>query len=55
MFVFQDGGVTQGTWSKNGTNDQFQFSQDNGTPIRLDAGQTWITLVSSAGQVTYSP
>jgi hypothetical protein len=55
MFVFQDGGVTTGTWSKSGTTDQFHFSEDNGTPVKLNAGQTWITIVSSAGQVSYSP
>lgn len=55
MYVFQDGGVTTGTWSKSGTTDQFHFSEDNGTPIKLDAGQTWISLVSSAGAVSYAP
>jgi hypothetical protein len=55
MYVFQDGGVTQGTWVKAGTNEQFQFTDANGAPIELDAGQTWITLVSSASQVSYTP
>jgi hypothetical protein len=55
MYVFQDGGVTQGTWVKASTNEQFQFTDANGVPIELDAGQTWITLVSSASQVSYTP
>ncbi len=55
MYVFQDGGVTTGAWSKSGTNDQIHFSEDNGTPIKLDAGQTWLTLVSDPGKVTYAP
>lgn len=55
MYVFQDGGVTTGTWSKSGTNDQLHFAEDNGTPIKLDAGQTWLTLVNDPSKVTYSP
>lgn len=55
MYVFQDGGVTQGTWSKAGTDDQFSFTDSAGSPIKLDAGQTWISLVSGANQVSYSP
>lgn len=55
MYVFQDGGVTQGTWSKSDTTSQFSFSESNGAPLKLDAGQTWITIVGSPGGVTYSP
>lgn len=55
LYVFQDGGVTQGTWSKPDTSSQFSFTDSNGSPIKLDAGQTWVTLVSLASQVTYSP
>jgi hypothetical protein len=55
MYVFQDGGVTQGTWSKAGTSDQFIFADSAGAPIKLNAGQTWLTVLSSTSQVTYSP
>lgn len=55
MYIFQDGGVTQGTWSKSGTYDQIKFTDANGAPIKLDAGQTWITLVGDPSEVTYSP
>ncbi|HET6863631.1 MAG TPA: DUF3048 domain-containing protein [Candidatus Saccharimonadales bacterium] len=55
MYVFQDGGVTQGTWSKSDTTSQFSFRESNGAPLKLDAGQTWITIVGSPGEVTYSP
>jgi hypothetical protein len=54
-YVFEDGGVTQGTWTKGGTEDQISFIDSTGKTIKLDAGQTWITLVSDASQVTYSP
>lgn len=53
MFVFQDGTVTPGTWSKAGNNDQFQFHDNNGHPLALNPGQTWLTAVGSAGDVSY--
>ncbi len=54
-YVFQDGGVTQGSWTKGGTNDQISFSDASGAPLKLDAGQTWITLISGDNMVTYAP
>lgn len=54
-FVFQDGGITTGTWTKNSTTDQFAFKDSSGLAIKFNAGQTWITLVSDASKVTYKP
>lgn len=54
-YVFQDGGVTQGTWTKASTTDQFKFADSAGNTIKLNAGQTWISLVGSAGDVSYAP
>ncbi|MBI2589384.1 DUF3048 domain-containing protein [Candidatus Saccharibacteria bacterium] len=53
-YVFQDGGVTQGTWTKADRNAQFDFKDLAGNLIKLNAGQTWITMVSS-GQMSYAP
>lgn len=53
-YVFQDGGVTQGTWTKDGTTGQLQLTDANGHGLKLDAGQTWVTLVSDASQVSYT-
>jgi hypothetical protein len=53
MFVFQDGGLTTGTWSKAGDTDQFVFKDDAGAPLALNAGQTWITALGDAANVTY--
>jgi hypothetical protein len=53
LFVFQDGTVTPGTWSKAGNNDQFQFVDNNGHPLLFNPGQTWITVVDAASDVTY--
>ena len=54
-FIFQDGGVTQGTWNKAATEDQLSLTNAAGQAIKLNAGQTWITLVGADNQVTYSP
>lgn len=54
-YVFQDGGVTQGSWSKDGRSGQFQFTDASGKDIALNAGQVWMTLASADSQVQYSP
>lgn len=55
VFIFQDGGVTQGTWEKTAKNKQIAFTDAAGKPIKLNPGQTWITAVNSPGSVTYQP
>ncbi|HSX35429.1 MAG TPA: DUF3048 domain-containing protein [Patescibacteria group bacterium] len=53
MYVFQDGIVTEGTWTKTGNTAQFTFADASGQTIKLNAGQTWITAVSSTGNVAF--
>jgi hypothetical protein len=54
-YVFQDGGVAQGTWSKADAASQIEFKDSAGVPLPLDAGQTWLTLVADPGKVKYTP
>jgi len=54
-YVFQDGGVTVGAWTKSSDTSQITFTDSAGAPIALNAGQTWITLVGDTGKVTYKP
>jgi hypothetical protein len=54
-YVFQDGTVQTGSWTKAGDKEQLVFTDDSGKPMSLNAGQTWITLVKSAGSATYAP
>jgi hypothetical protein len=54
-FIFQDGTVTQGTWSKASDKEQFRFGDANGSPLALNAGQTWISIVGSPSAVTFTP
>lgn len=54
VYVFQDGGATAGTWSKGDRASQLVFKDTSGQPIKLDAGQTWVTALQD-GQLHYSP
>jgi hypothetical protein len=54
-YVFEDGNVVSGKWTKSSNSTQIQFTSDTGQIIALNPGQTWITAVSSAGQVSYTP
>lgn len=53
MYVFQDGTATIGTWKKTSNTSQFQFLDAKGQPIKLNPGQTWISAVGSASDVSY--
>lgn len=53
VYVFQDGTVTQGTWVKAAQASQIQFNDTSGAAIKLNAGQTWISAVGTASEVTY--
>lgn len=55
VFIFQNGVVTPGTWTKNSVKDQFTFADATGKPIQLNPGQTWVTMVGNAGSVVYKP
>jgi hypothetical protein len=53
VFVFQDGTVTKGTWSKASRAAQWQLTDASGNPITLNPGQTWFTMMDAASKVTY--
>jgi hypothetical protein len=55
VFVFQDGTVTTGSWTKASATSQFTFADAAGKPIKLNAGQTWLTAVGKPANVTYAP
>lgn len=55
MYVFQDGTVTEGTWTKESRTSQFVFKDSTGAILKLNPGQTWISLVTTAGSVTSKP
>ncbi len=53
--VFQDGIQVTGTWEKPERGTQFSFKDSTGAAIKLNPGQTWISLVDSASAITYTP
>jgi hypothetical protein len=53
--IFQDGTVTTGTWTKTAGPNQITFADAAGKPIALNPGQTWLTTVGAAGNITYAP
>lgn len=54
-YIFQDGVVVSATWTKNSDKEQFVFTDAAGKPVGLNPGQTWLTAVGSASNVTSSP
>jgi hypothetical protein len=52
-YVFQDGTVTTGQWSKPSNSAGLTFTGSDGKSLALDRGQTWITAVTSTAGVTY--
>lgn len=55
VYVFQDGTVTTGQWSKSSATSQIKFTDSSGKTIKLNPGQTWLTALASADRVSYTP
>ncbi len=52
VYIFQDGFLVQGTWSKPDRAGPISFKDANDQPIKLNAGQTWVTAILDS-QVHY--
>lgn len=55
MYAFQDGGLVEGTWRKDSNSSNFTFTAASGGELKLNPGQTWITVVGGADRVKYAP
>lgn len=55
VFVFQDGLVTQGTWTKASDKEQITFADSAGKPLKLNPGQTWLTAITDPTKASYTP
>ncbi len=53
-YVFQDGTLTIGTWSKPSANAPIAFTTANGQTLKLNAGQTWITAIAAPSDIAYN-
>ncbi len=54
-YVFQDGNVTEGTWTKAERKSPLVLKDASGAALGLNPGNTWITLVASPGAVIFKP
>ena len=54
-YVFQDGTVVQGAWTKPYRRSQLVLSDATGAVLPLDPGQTWLTLVAGPADVRVAP
>lgn len=53
MYIFQDGVVTEGTWHKPDRKSQFKFTDASGGTLSLNAGQTWVTLITGPDAIKH--
>ncbi|MBI3624452.1 DUF3048 C-terminal domain-containing protein [Candidatus Saccharibacteria bacterium] len=54
-YIFQDAIETDAIWAKTDRTAQIKFTDSNGTAIPINAGQTWISLVGLASDVSFKP
>jgi hypothetical protein len=52
-YVFEDGTVIQGTWSKANDHAETVFNDANGNPIPLNRGNTWVSVVPNGNSVSF--
>jgi hypothetical protein len=52
-YIFQDGTVSVGTWEKTGRKNQIVWKNDKGEEIKLNRGQTWISVTAPEKSVTW--
>lgn len=55
FIVFQDGVRSEGTWSRAGATDQYVFKDKYGFDFKFNKGQTWVSIVTAASDVTSAP
>lgn len=51
--IFQDGTEITANWNKQNSTDQITFTDNSGNPVKLNAGQTWLTAVATSANVSY--
>lgn len=52
-YVFQNGTVTEVTWSKSDAKNKLEFKTPDGKEMTLNRGQTWITALDQNRSVTW--
>lgn len=49
------GRTAHGTWAKDAANSPITLTADDGSPLRLAPGNTWVELVPEDGSATFTP
>lgn len=52
-YIFQDGTVTKGSWSKSDSAAALTLQDEAGQPLAINAGQTWFTALAGSNLLTY--
>jgi hypothetical protein len=52
--LFSGGHVIKGTWKKSSDSSRTRFYDESGAEMKMIAGQTWIQLIPSMGNVSYT-
>ena len=52
FLYFHDGKYVTGTWTKGEVTDLFEFTLDDGTPLKMAPGRVWIEMPNTNDKVT---
>jgi hypothetical protein len=52
VVIFTDGRAIAGTWSRQSADKPTTYTADDGTPIMLTPGRTWVALPRSGSTLT---
>ena len=52
--IFQDGRAIKATWKKKNRTDSLKLINENGNEVKLNKGQSWISLVNSISDINYN-
>ena len=53
VYIFQNGGMKQGTWNKDSVDEQIRFLDASGDEIKLAPGQTIISAIPTYGSIDF--
>ncbi|MDX1450730.1 MAG: DUF3048 C-terminal domain-containing protein, partial [Acidimicrobiia bacterium] len=54
VWVFGDGNVVRGRWTRENPEDPFTFTTTEGDPLLVPPGRPWISVVPDIGEVSWS-
>jgi hypothetical protein len=52
-YLFTQGEVVKGTWSRDGVNSRTVFKDENGKQFRFTPGKTWVYVLDQDKEFSY--